>query len=129
MRMWTGQRVTKKKERSALPLDFRTVSTRRAGDRTRTGDVQLGKLAFYQLNYARDVLKIRGWMPASYVWSDWPCWRPRSVMSRSCEMRRSGSEPICSASAMASSKQRAAFWGSSQQSLISPMSRRHSISR
>jgi hypothetical protein len=26
-----------------------------AGDRTRTGDVQLGKLAFYQLNYARDV--------------------------------------------------------------------------
>jgi hypothetical protein len=25
----------------------------RAGDRTRTGDVQLGKLAFYQLNYAR----------------------------------------------------------------------------
>ena len=24
-----------------------------AGDRTRTGDVQLGKLAFYQLNYAR----------------------------------------------------------------------------
>jgi hypothetical protein len=27
-----------------------------AGDRTRTGDVQLGKLAFYQLNYARDVL-------------------------------------------------------------------------
>jgi hypothetical protein len=28
----------------------------RAGDRTRTGDVQLGKLAFYQLNYARKVL-------------------------------------------------------------------------
>ena len=27
--------------------------TARAGDRTRTGDVQLGKLAFYQLNYAR----------------------------------------------------------------------------
>ncbi len=27
--------------------------TIRAGDRTRTGDVQLGKLAFYQLNYAR----------------------------------------------------------------------------
>ena len=26
---------------------------KRAGDRTRTGDVQLGKLAFYQLNYAR----------------------------------------------------------------------------
>ena len=29
----------------------------RAGDRTRTGDVQLGKLAFYQLNYARDSLQ------------------------------------------------------------------------
>ena len=25
-----------------------------AADRIRTGDVQLGKLAFYQLNYARD---------------------------------------------------------------------------
>src|SRR5688572_14017390 len=30
-----------------------TAVYRRAGDRTRTGDVQLGKLAFYQLNYAR----------------------------------------------------------------------------
>ena len=30
-----------------------TAAYRRAGDRTRTGDVQLGKLAFYQLNYAR----------------------------------------------------------------------------
>ena len=30
----------------------------RAGDRTRTGDVQLGKLAFYQLNYARVLVKI-----------------------------------------------------------------------
>lgn len=29
-------------------------NVQRAGDRTRTGDVQLGKLAFYQLNYARD---------------------------------------------------------------------------
>ncbi len=29
-----------------------------AGDRTRTGDVQLGKLAFYQLNYARDYQKV-----------------------------------------------------------------------
>jgi hypothetical protein len=29
------------------------VISKRAGDRTRTGDVQLGKLAFYQLNYAR----------------------------------------------------------------------------
>ncbi len=31
-----------------------SITTCRAGDRTRTGDVQLGKLAFYQLNYARD---------------------------------------------------------------------------
>ena len=30
----------------------------RAGDRTRTGDVQLGKLAFYQLNYARVLRKL-----------------------------------------------------------------------
>jgi hypothetical protein len=29
------------------------MSLEGAGDRTRTGDVQLGKLAFYQLNYAR----------------------------------------------------------------------------
>ena len=35
--------------RSAEAMDH----TVRAGDRTRTGDVQLGKLAFYQLNYAR----------------------------------------------------------------------------
>jgi hypothetical protein len=33
-------------------------SVTRAGDRTRTGDVQLGKLAFYQLNYAREVLAL-----------------------------------------------------------------------
>ena len=31
-----------------------TTKHERAGDRTRTGDVQLGKLAFYQLNYARN---------------------------------------------------------------------------
>src|ERR1700682_3768695 len=38
------------------PLVSATSKTcvERAGDRTRTGDVQLGKLAFYQLNYARD---------------------------------------------------------------------------
>ena len=30
----------------------------RAGDRARTGDVQLGKLAFYQLNYARESGKL-----------------------------------------------------------------------
>ena len=32
----------------------------RAGDRTRTGDVQLGKLAFYQLNYARNDDQLTG---------------------------------------------------------------------
>ena len=32
----------------------------RAGDRTRTGDVQLGKLAFYQLNYARELKEKKG---------------------------------------------------------------------
>jgi hypothetical protein len=37
-------------------FDFATIS--RAGDRTRTGDVQLGKLAFYQLNYARTFVEI-----------------------------------------------------------------------
>jgi hypothetical protein len=37
----------------AAPL---TMGFDRAGDRTRTGDVQLGKLAFYQLNYARVIV-------------------------------------------------------------------------
>src|SRR5262249_45998703 len=37
---------------TAAPIFFR------AGDRPRTGDVQLGKLAFYQLNYARVPLKL-----------------------------------------------------------------------
>ena len=37
---------------AAQGVDLRAVISR-AGDRTRTGDVQLGKLAFYQLNYAR----------------------------------------------------------------------------
>ncbi len=44
-----------------LPEDHETrskiseiVVNQGAGDRTRTGDVQLGKLAFYQLNYARN---------------------------------------------------------------------------
>ena len=36
------------------PKTFGYTDLQRAGDRTRTGDVQLGKLAFYQLNYARD---------------------------------------------------------------------------
>ncbi len=35
----------------------------RAGDRTRTGDVQLGKLAFYQLNYARRQREIGSMAP------------------------------------------------------------------
>jgi hypothetical protein len=38
---------------SVVRLSSRTP-LQRAGDRTRTGDVQLGKLAFYQLNYARE---------------------------------------------------------------------------
>ena len=33
----------------------KNVTNVRAGDGTRTHDVQLGKLAFYQLNYARVV--------------------------------------------------------------------------
>ncbi len=37
--------------------------SKRAGDRTRTGDVQLGKLAFYQLNYAREVLPLQPTRP------------------------------------------------------------------
>ena len=36
---------------------MKTNGFERAGDRTRTGDVQLGKLAFYQLNYAREDLR------------------------------------------------------------------------
>ena len=34
---------------------FENKNFQRAGDGTRTRDVQLGKLAFYQLNYAREV--------------------------------------------------------------------------
>jgi hypothetical protein len=34
---------------------FQLKHFERAGDGTRTHDVQLGKLAFYQLNYAREV--------------------------------------------------------------------------
>src|SRR4029453_10133282 len=40
------------------PGDYKRLELRdfqRAGDGTRTHDVQLGKLAFYQLNYAREV--------------------------------------------------------------------------
>ena len=48
------------RERHPSPGAFVVTSqfsstSERAGDRTRTGDVQLGKLAFYQLNYAREV--------------------------------------------------------------------------
>src|SRR5215208_3863419 len=45
------------------------IALARAGDRTRTGDVQLGKLAFYQLNYARD-------------------WREKDSPARSCRKGR-----------------------------------------
>ena len=46
---------------NAPPLEaWQGVGSNRAGDRTRTGDVQLGKLAFYQLNYARNTLKVTG---------------------------------------------------------------------
>ena len=41
----------------------------RAGDRTRTGDVQLGKLAFYQLNYARSVDQLTEQMSSRKGWS------------------------------------------------------------
>ena len=39
--------------RETLRQRAQLVVNQGAGDRTRTGDVQLGKLAFYQLNYAR----------------------------------------------------------------------------
>ena len=39
---------------AGAPLVLPCNACCRAGDRTRTGDVQLGKLAFYQLNYARE---------------------------------------------------------------------------
>ena len=41
----------------------------RAGDRTRTGDVQLGKLAFYQLNYARSMDQLTEQMSSRKGWS------------------------------------------------------------
>src|SRR5262249_27772003 len=40
--------------RQASSLRAHRATIFRAGDRTRTGDGQLGKLAFYQLNYARE---------------------------------------------------------------------------
>src|SRR5262245_49751813 len=44
-------RAPTRRAREALELAFQYGT--RAGDGTRTHDVQLGKLAFYQLNYAR----------------------------------------------------------------------------
>jgi hypothetical protein len=41
---------------SALPLGYGTRS--RAGNRARTGDLNLGKVALYQLSYARVEHKI-----------------------------------------------------------------------
>ena len=38
---------------SALPLGYGTV---KAGNRVRTGDLNLGKVALYQLSYARKAL-------------------------------------------------------------------------
>ena len=49
-----ADKLTKDSEPAARSPSFLERPLRlRAGDRTRTGDVQLGKLAFYQLNYAR----------------------------------------------------------------------------
>src|SRR5207244_12879619 len=42
---------------------FTVTLLRKAGDRTRTGDIQLGKLALYQLSYARDSLILWGLAP------------------------------------------------------------------
>jgi hypothetical protein len=52
-----GTVVTSKigcRERQPIFVSSTYNDIHRAGDRTRTGDVQLGKLAFYQLNYARN---------------------------------------------------------------------------
>nr|AOE06699.1 hypothetical protein [uncultured bacterium] len=38
---------------NALPLSYIGVSKKRAGDRVRTGDIQLGRLTLYQLSYSR----------------------------------------------------------------------------
>ena len=46
---WPAKSARSRKETGHFSLK----GGERAGDRTRTGDVQLGKLAFYQLNYAR----------------------------------------------------------------------------
>ena len=48
-----NQKKQARRDRQAIPAIPEIHDYERAGDRTRTGDVQLGKLAFYQLNYAR----------------------------------------------------------------------------
>ena len=50
-----GPRKTACRVRQAVFVSDCVVMYYRAGDGTRTHDVQLGKLAFYQLNYAREV--------------------------------------------------------------------------
>ena len=52
-----NERGLRTRVRRPLLISYRTM-TYRAGDGTRTHDVQLGKLAFYQLNYARTTWKI-----------------------------------------------------------------------
>ena len=51
--------------RQAISANAYFTTSFRAGDRTRTGDVQLGKLAFYQLNYTRnttpEILAVAEW--------------------------------------------------------------------
>ncbi len=40
---------------SALPLGYGTTTAEEAGNRARTGDLNLGKVALYQLSYAREI--------------------------------------------------------------------------
>ena len=53
------------RERQPIVVLSHYYCVHRAGDRARTGDVQLGKLAFYQLNYAREatleILAVAEW--------------------------------------------------------------------
>ncbi len=53
-----------KKEKAPTPWERGLYL--RAGDRARTGDVQLGKLAFYQLNYARVWIKVEALLAVGY---------------------------------------------------------------
>ncbi len=59
----------------SLPRDFKSLAStsfatrarresdgeKRAGNRTRTGDPNLGKVVLYQLSYSRDVVKLTEW--------------------------------------------------------------------